>query len=67
MKDVGSTINYFLASDNAFSIIPEARTTPKETIKIPTVFKIVIVSPKKTKPPELRIELNGSIPFKVKR
>jgi hypothetical protein len=44
-------MNYFVIADNAFSIIPDARTTPTATVKIPIDFKIVIVSPKKIKLP----------------
>ena len=32
-------------------MIPDAKTTPKATIKIPADFPSVIVSPKKKKPP----------------
>ena len=40
-----------MIADNAFSIIPDARTTPTATMKIPIDFKIVIVSPKTIKLP----------------
>ena len=46
-----SELIHFFTEDNAFSIIPDARITPKATIKIPTDFKSVIASPKKIKPP----------------
>ena len=42
---------YFARADKAFSIIPDARTTPTATMKIPTDFKSVIGSPKNTKLP----------------
>ncbi len=45
------SIFYFAAEDKAFSIIPDAKTTPRATIKIPNDFIRVIVSPKKKKPP----------------
>jgi hypothetical protein len=37
--------------DKTFSKIPDAKTTPTATIKIPTDFKSVIVSPKNIKLP----------------
>ena len=43
--------NYFVTAVNAFSKIPEAKTTPIATIKIPKVFITVICSFKKINPP----------------